>query len=116
MDFQCLQREAAQMMERSNTLIQSPEWKNHICDTIMEVEAASRRGSGGGSDCESGHWIESVSDDGEIIKLEDESIWQVDQVDTIDSTLWLPVTDIVVCDGKLINADDSESVSATRIR
>lgn len=68
------------------------------------------------SGCESGHWVESVSDDGQIVKLEDASIWEVDAVDAIDSALWLPSTDIVVCDDKLINTDDNETVSATRIR
>lgn len=67
------------------------------------------------SDCESGHWVESVSDDGEIVKLEDGSIWQVDSVDTVDSALWLPTTGIVACDDKLINTEDNETVSASRI-
>lgn len=66
--------------------------------------------------CESGHWVESVSGDGQIVKLEDGSIWQVNAVDAIDSMLWLPTTEIVVCDDKLINTDDNESVEATRIR
>ena len=74
----------------------------------------SRRSSSSG--CESGHWIDSVSGDGEIVKLEDGSIWQVDSVDTIDSALWLPTTDIVACDDKLINTDDNETVLATRLR
>ncbi|OGA45863.1 MAG: hypothetical protein A3G24_18430 [Betaproteobacteria bacterium RIFCSPLOWO2_12_FULL_62_13] len=60
--------------------------------------------------------MESVSGDGEIVKLEDGSIWQVDAVDAIDTMLWLPTTEIVVCDDKLINTDDNESVDATRIR
>lgn len=68
------------------------------------------------SDCEAGHWVESVSNDGQIVKLEDGSIWEVDAVDAIDSALWLPTTEIVVCDDKLINTDDNETVSATRIR
>lgn len=68
------------------------------------------------SGCESGHWIDSVSAEGEIVKLEDGSIWQVDAIDTIDSALWLPTTDIVACDDKLINTEDNETVSATRIR
>ena len=67
-------------------------------------------------DCESGHWVESVTDDGEIVKLEDGSIWQVDAGDTVDSALWLPTTDIVACDDKLINTEDNETVSATRLR
>ncbi|MDR3453785.1 MAG: hypothetical protein P4L96_13465 [Rhodoferax sp.] len=66
--------------------------------------------------CEAGHWVESVSAGGEIVKLEDGSIWEVDAVDRIDSSLWLPTTEIVVCDDTLINTDDNETVSATRIR
>lgn len=68
------------------------------------------------SGCESGHWVDSVSNDGQIVKLEDGSIWEVDAVDAIDSALWLPTTDIVACDDKLINTEDNETVSATRIR
>jgi hypothetical protein len=73
-------------------------------------------GRGGSSGCEDGHWIESVSSDGSIIKLEDGSVWEVDAVDTVDSALWLPVSDIIACHDKLINTDDNESVSAQRIR
>jgi len=62
-------------------------------------EPRGRRNSS--SSCESGHWVESVSDDGQIVKLEDGSIWEVDVVDAIDSALWLPITDIVACDDKL---------------
>jgi hypothetical protein len=65
--------------------------------------------------CEGGHWIKSVSSDGEIVVLEDGSIWQVDSLDTIDSALWLPTTNIVACDDKLINTDDDETVEAVRI-
>lgn len=68
------------------------------------------------SGCESGHWVDTVSNDGQIVKLEDGSIWEVDAVDAIDSALWLPTTDIVACDDKLINTEDNETVSATRIR
>lgn len=68
------------------------------------------------SPCEGGHWIESVSGDGEIVKLEDGSVWQVDATDTLYSTLWLPTTEIVVCDDRLINTDDNEKVQATRIK
>jgi hypothetical protein len=67
------------------------------------------------SSCESGHWVEEVMSDGEIVKLEDGSLWRVDSADTVDSALWLPSTDIVVCDGKLINTEDKESVEAQRI-
>ena len=67
------------------------------------------------SSCEGGHWIDEVMGDGAIIKLEDGSLWQVDSVDTVDSALWLPTTNVVVCDGKLINTEDNESVEAERI-
>lgn len=65
--------------------------------------------------CEDGHWIKSVSSDGEIVVLEDGSVWQVDSTDAIDSALWLPTTNIVACDDKLINTDDGETVEAVRI-
>lgn len=73
----------------------------------------SRRYSSG---CEDGHWIDSVSSDGTIVKLEDGSVWEVDAVDAIDSALWLPISDIIACNDKLINTDDNEKVSARRIR
>lgn len=65
--------------------------------------------------CESGHWIDSVSDDGKVLKLEDESLWLVQDVDTVTSSLWLPMSEVVVCDSKIINTDDNESVEASPI-
>jgi hypothetical protein len=66
-----------------------------------------------------GHWIDSVSNDGKIITLEDNSIWEVSLPDQIDTTLWLPITDIVVTESenpsypyRLINKDDSETAEA----
>jgi hypothetical protein len=72
-----------------------------------------RRGRSG---CEAGLWIDSVSSDGQIVKLDDGSIWEVDSIDTIDSSLWLPFSNIVVCGDRLINTDDNETVSARRLR
>lgn len=68
------------------------------------------------SACEDGHWVQSVSSDGTIVKLEDGSVWEVDASDAIDSALWLPTTEIIACNGKLINTDDNEKVSAERLR
>lgn len=102
-------------------------------DQIVQVQAAEKKSvesrrqavgragprvgrRGGLSGCEDSHWIESVSSDGTIVKLEDGSVWEVDAGDAVDSSLWLPVSDIVACDDKLINTDDNESVSARRIR
>jgi hypothetical protein len=66
--------------------------------------------------CEAGHWVDSVLSDGEIVKLEDGSIWQIDSVDTVDSSLWLETEDVTVCGGKLINTDDNSSVGAHRLQ
>ena len=66
--------------------------------------------------CESGHWVDSVSDDGEIVKLEDGSVWEVDAGDTVDSMLWLPTTNVLACPHKLINTEDNETVGATRLK
>jgi len=83
--------------------------------TLGNRRSTPRRGFGS-SGCETDHWIDSVSSDGSIIKLEDGSIWQVSAIDRITSMLWLPVSDIVACDDKLINTDDNESVEVTRLR
>ena len=66
--------------------------------------------------CENGHWVQSVTDDGEIVKLEDGTVWEVLGGDAVASMLWLPTENIVVCGGYLINTDDNEKVSARRIR
>ena len=66
--------------------------------------------------CEDGHWVDSVTDNGEIVILEDHSIWQVDAGDQVDTQLWLPTTEIVACDGMLINTEDNEKAYATRIK
>jgi len=66
--------------------------------------------------CSSGHWLSDKMDDGKYIKLEDDSLWEVDSVDTVDSELWLETDDITVCPGKLINTDEKETVGAKRIK
>lgn len=95
---------------RSSLAPDAGPWEKY--KTVPSARSQGRSSSG----CESQHWIDSVLGDGQIIKLEDGSVWQVDAVDAIDSALWLPTTDIVACDDKLINTDDNESVSAIQIR
>lgn len=68
------------------------------------------------ADCEEGHWVQSVSSDGAIVILEDGSVWEIDPTDRVDTALWLPTTNIVACDDKLINTDDNEIAEATRIK
>ena len=66
--------------------------------------------------CEDGHWIQSVSSDGAIVILEDGSVWEIDPSDQVDTALWLPTTNIVACDDKLIDTDDNEIAEATRVK
>ena len=69
------------------------------------------------SGCDSGHWVKKVMDSGRFVFLENGSVWEISAIDRIDTTLWLPVTDITICDGNtLINTDDQEKVSARRLR
>jgi len=59
--------------------------------------------------------IQSISDGGRIITLLDNSVWEVNPIDTVDTAIWLPVTDVLIIDGddpgfpyKMINKDDNE--------
>ncbi len=66
---------------------------------------------------EDGHWLQSNSGNGKILTLEDGSVWKVDAMDSIDSALWLPISNISVVESSsgtlLINTDDEEKVHAT---
>jgi hypothetical protein len=75
---------------------------------------ANRRSGRGG--CEDGNWVDSVSSDGSIVKLSDGSIWEIDAGDMVDTMLWLPITDVLVCADRLINIDDNETAYGVRIR
>ena len=59
------------------------------------------------ADCEQGHYIQEVMGNGKVIQLENDSLWQVSVVDTVNSMLWLPAENVVICsDGKMINIDE----------
>ena len=66
--------------------------------------------------CDDGHWIEETLADGKVLKLEDGSLWRVDSIDTVTSALWVPMSDVIVCDNTIVNVDDSETVHVHRIR
>ncbi|AHY53333.1 hypothetical protein [Bradyrhizobium japonicum] len=66
--------------------------------------------------CDDGHWIQEVLADGQILKLEDGSMWKIDPTDTPTSSLWLAVSNVIVCDDEIVNVDDGEKVQVTRIR
>jgi hypothetical protein len=64
--------------------------------------------------CETGHWVDEVNDT--LVTLEDGSIWKVADVDESTVIVWVPTTEVIACDDKLINTDDNETVDAVRIR
>lgn len=72
--------------------------------------------AGAAAACESGHWINKVASGGEFVILEDNSVWRISAMDTVDTALWLPTTNIVACSDKLVNTDDGETADAQRIR
>jgi len=67
-----------------------------------------------------GHWIKSISANGRIVTLEDNSVWEISELDRLDVSLWLPSDDITVVDNplnpfypyKLINTDQGETAEA----
>jgi len=60
-------------------------------------------------------YIESVVQGGKII-LTPEYVIRIMDYDTITTSLWLPVTDIVVTSDRVINVDDNESADIESIR
>lgn len=66
--------------------------------------------------CDDGHWIQAVLADGKLLELEDGSVWQVDATDRVTASLWLPPSDVIVCDDKIVNVDESEAVEVRRLR
>jgi hypothetical protein len=66
--------------------------------------------------CDDGYAIEAVLDDGNVIKLDDGSLWKVDPVDAVTASLWSATDDVLVCDDKIINVDDEETAHVHRIR
>jgi hypothetical protein len=69
------------------------------------------------------HWISENIDSGQFLLLEDDSLWEVNPLDTLNSALWLSLSDIVITDSDngawpnlLINTDDGEDVEAKRLK
>lgn len=65
-----------------------------------------------------GHWIQTVVDGGNIIILEDGSVWEVSPIDRIHSMLWLPVSNVVIVNHSgiypylIVNLSDKRAVEA----
>ena len=43
-----------------------------------------------------GHWVKEKVGNGEMVILEDGSIWEISSIDRIYTALWLPITNITV--------------------
>lgn len=60
------------------------------------------------------HYISQVTANGEIIIMDDGSIYKVYSYDASTSNLWLPLSNVVVTSDKIINVDDGETVDYER--
>lgn len=63
--------------------------------------------------------IASVSNDGDIIVLTSGAVFRVAPIDRVDTALWLPADDVLICGGdtELINVDENgEHASVVRLR
>ena len=67
------------------------------------------------------HWIRENVGSGDMLILEDGSVWKINPVYRVNAMLWLPVSNILVLDGSgrcqageylLVNSDDGESACA----
>jgi len=70
-----------------------------------------------------GHWIDDVFGNGELVKLEDGSIWRISPLDTATSGSWSAASEITVDEGDellypyiLVNSDDNELVNARLLK
>ena len=67
--------------------------------------------------CESGHSVASVQADGHIVVLDNYAVYQVLGKGTVDPSLWLPGSDVIVCDAKhlMVNVSDGEKAKVRRL-
>ena len=79
-----------------------------ICLTLITTITSAQA-------CET-NTIEEVLGDGSIIKLQDGTIYQVNTSDESTASTWTSLTEVVVCDDKIINTEDNESVEVTQLK
>lgn len=88
-----------------------------IGDEVYRIRSVPGRYTGGMT----GHWINRNIADGKFITLEDDSLWEIDSIDTITTSLWMTTSEIIVLPHEysgivlyeLVNTDDDEKVDAT---
>jgi hypothetical protein len=101
------------------------QWLSEYTLQVMQFAQGSPRPANAGpasyAGSSGGHWIRSKADNGAIITLEDGSMWEVNSLDRINTTLWLPVTNVTILKANqpvgeyrytLINTDDGEKALA----
>jgi hypothetical protein len=84
---------------------------------LLFVLAAALTGGAAAASCEDDS-ILSVSSDGAILRMLSGDVFEVDPLDRVDTALWLPTEDVVVCDDEfVINKDENgEKAGVTRLR
>lgn len=79
------------------------------------------RSTGGRADppIGTGHWVDKVIDNGEFVRLEDGSLWEIDALDRINTILWLSLDDVTILESSncirgylLVNTDEGEKACA----
>lgn len=100
-------------------IVSSNESNSNFSGTFSTSSAAriptfsSRVNRGYSSDTERHYILENHN--GEVIKLDDGSVWKV-TFDTATTSIWIPMTDVMIVDDeKMINLDDGESVDVERL-
>lgn len=89
-------------------------WLNRFAATVFNISCGGEYGN-----TDEKHSIEGNTD-GRMLILDDDSIWLVEEVDRVDSSLWLETEDVIVTKTKgpsafdytIIDLDDKESVHA----
>lgn len=99
-------------------------WLTQYTDAVFKVASGA---SGAASSSPryvgvgGGHWISSKVDGGAMVELEDGSLWSINAVYRIYTSLWLPISNITVVEADdavgdfrywLINTDDGERALA----
>ncbi len=79
------------------------------------VELPAVEASQGVPECRSGLAVSSVSGAGRLVVLQDQSTWQVDPIDRIDTRQWSRFEYVLVCPPKMTNLTRREEVRVTRV-
>ena len=96
-------------------------WLNSFTNHVYKVASQKSGGTKNYVGVGSGHWIQKNSMGGEMITLEDGSLWEINSIDRIYTGIWLPISEITVVEASqpigeykyiLINTDDGEKALA----